>query len=74
MQFPALPRMRKPPGLPDEEVFVKTIPLVPPFAETLVNCTLSGVVPDDCVISIAVAPELLIAPFVVVIVPELFAA
>jgi hypothetical protein len=55
-------------------VLVKTMPLAPPLAETLVSETASGVVLLARVISTATAPLLLIVPLVVVIVLVLFVA
>lgn len=56
-------------------VFERMIPLLaPPEEETLVSETTSGVVPLARVISTAVAPLLLIAPLLLVMVPLLFVA
>jgi len=55
-------------------VFVSRMPLLPPLADTLVSVTTSGVVLLDRVISTAIAPLVLIAPLVVVIVVVLSVA
>ena len=47
-------------------VLVRTIPPVPPLAETLVNDTANGVVPLALVISTATAPEEVTVPLGIV--------
>ncbi len=77
VQLPPAPATRKPPGLPAAEVFRSTMPEGAPFAETLVNWTLSGerAAPDVPAISTAAAaPVVTTTPLVEVTVPELFTA
>src|SRR5437763_15097372 len=76
-QLPAeLPVTIKPPGLPEVEVLLRMMPFAPPFAETLVNVMLSGVLVAALtpVISTAGTLVALSVPAVVVIAPVLFCA